>query len=151
MCYSFNNAIKEQLLISGWFPNRSINIDKYLSVLEVKGYHIHHYALNFLRNLGGLQIEHEAYADPTDIDVSNFTPIKPADWLDPLWVEHYENIIEKRLCPIGIGFSEHMTFFLSESGGFYGGYDDYFCLIGNDIESALQNLFFEHDFTQLEK
>ncbi|MDX7987860.1 hypothetical protein FE392_11040 [Xenorhabdus sp. 12] len=151
MYYSFNDVIKERLLRSGWYPNRSINIDKYLYVLEEQGYYVHNNAMNFFHNLGEIKIEHEAYADPTDIDVSDFTPTKPADCLDPLWVEHYESIIGNKLCPIGLGFSEHMTFFLSESGSFYGGYDDYFCLIGNDVESALQNLFFDHDFTQLEK
>ncbi|PHM35610.1 hypothetical protein Xmau_04491 [Xenorhabdus mauleonii] len=47
MFYSFNDVIKERLLRSGWYPNRSINIDKYLSVLEGKGYDVHHNAMNF--------------------------------------------------------------------------------------------------------
>ncbi|MBD2806990.1 SUKH-3 domain-containing protein [Xenorhabdus sp. ZM] len=149
MSYLFNHEIKETLFISGWRPNRSINIDYYLSVLEEKGYYVHRNTKNFFRQLSGIRIEHEAYSDPTDIDVSDFTPTKLVDWLDPLWMEYYENIIGDRLCPIGIGFSEHIIFFLSESGRFYGGYDDCFYLIGNDIESALKNLFFEHDFTQL--
>ncbi|MBC1567287.1 hypothetical protein HCJ20_00005 [Listeria sp. FSL L7-1425] len=108
-------------------------------------------AEKFLRNLGGLIITHEAYSDINEMDVSEFDLSKPTAWLDPKWVnECYEDIIKEKLCPVGVGFSEHMAFFVSESGGFYGGYDDYFCLIGDSVESGLLNLFHNHNFVSLD-
>ncbi|EAD9708954.1 hypothetical protein AF112_00935 [Listeria monocytogenes] len=104
-------------------------------------------AKRFLSNLGGLIITHEAYSDINDMDVSVFDPSKLTAWLDPTWgKECYEVIIKEKLCPVGVGFSEHMVFFVSESGGFYGGYDDYFCLKGDNVESGLLNLFNNHNF-----
>ncbi|HCS8577015.1 TPA: SUKH-3 domain-containing protein, partial [Escherichia coli] len=72
--------------------------------------------------------------------------IKAAGWIDSKWItEVYEPLVNKRLCPVGVGFSEHMTYFISDDGALYGGFDNYFCIIGGNINDAMLHLFFEHE------
>ncbi|MDT0002856.1 SUKH-3 domain-containing protein [Listeria cossartiae subsp. cayugensis] len=150
MNYTFDEQVTNILRKNGWYSDRFININNYRRILEEKNYYLNQGAEKFLSNLGGLIIKHEAYSGINDTDVSGFDPTKPAAWLDPKWVkECYEDIIKEKLYPVGVGFSEHMVFFVSESGGFYGGYDDYFCLIGDSVESGLLNLFNNHNFISL--
>ncbi|EOY2822107.1 SUKH-3 domain-containing protein [Listeria monocytogenes] len=150
MNYTFDERVTKILRQNGWYPDRSININNYRRILEERNYYLNQGAERFLSNIGGLIITHEAYSDINDKDVSVFDPSKPTAWLDSMWVkECYEDIIKEKLCPVGVGFSEHMVFFVSESGGFYGGYDDYFCLIGDSLESGLLNLFKDHNFISL--
>ncbi|MBF2489116.1 SUKH-3 domain-containing protein [Listeria marthii] len=130
MKYTFDERVTNILRKNGWYSDRFININNYRHILEEKNYYLNQGAEKFLSNLGGLIITHEAYSDINDTDVSEFNPTKPAAWLDPKWVkECYEDIIKEKLCPVGVGFSELMVFFVSESGGFYGGYDDYWSCI----------------------
>lgn len=143
----YDSHVARILAKSGWFPARNVEASHYLSLLESKGYVLNKNASNVLRNMGGLILTHESYSNPEETDVTEINPAKPSDWLDPKWVhEVYEKIAQDTLCPVGLGFSEHMVFFISSLGKFYGGYDDYFCLIGDTIENALNNLFFKHQF-----
>lgn len=38
-----------------------------------------------------------------------------------------------------------MTYFISDDGALYGGFDNYFCIIGGNINDAMLHLFFEHE------
>ncbi|EEY5432553.1 TPA: SUKH-3 domain-containing protein, partial [Escherichia coli] len=101
---------------------------------------------DFLSEFGGLIVRHESYSDPNEYDKSDFDPIKAAGWIDSKWItEVYEPLVNKRLCPVGVGFSEHMTYFISDDGALYGGFDNYFCIIGGNINDAMLHLFFEHE------
>lgn len=151
MNYTFDERVKNILFKNGWSPERQINIEKYISVLNDNGYSINQHARKFLINLGGLCVKHEAYSNTEETDISEFNPIKPVGWLDPRWVEeYYQKLAKISLCLVGVGFSEHMVFLVSEKGALYGGYDDYFCLIGNSIEEGLLNLFYGHKFISIE-
>lgn len=143
----YNNNVTRVLTMNGWYSSRKVDIAHYLSSLEGNGYIVNDHATNLLCNMGGLIITHESYSAPEETDVTEINPVRPIGWLDSKWVhEVYEEIAQDTLCPVGLGFSEHMVFFMSSQGKLYGGYDDYFCLIGNDIENALDNLFFKHQF-----
>ncbi|MDR5837787.1 SUKH-3 domain-containing protein [Caballeronia sp. LZ034LL] len=150
MSYHFNLQVEKLLRENGWHPNRKIDPDAYFAtILKQSGYLYHDAARGFLKQFGHLKITHKAYSSE-ESDESVFNPLEPADWVDYKWVgELYEPLAIGRLCVVGYGFSEHMAFFLSESGALYGGYDNYFCLIGDSVESGLENLFFGHDFQQI--
>ncbi|EMS8291124.1 SUKH-3 domain-containing protein [Salmonella enterica] len=141
-----NKQVMRVLSQNGWRYDRKENIDKYIKYLSIRGYFVNENICNFLAEFGDLIIKHESYSDPNEYDKSDFDPIKAADWLDLKWVtEVYEPLINKRLCPVGVGFSEHMTYFFSDDGALYGGFDDYFCIIGDNINEAMLHLFFEHE------
>lgn len=150
MRYFYDKNVMKVLGLSGWYLNRNISIDDYVSRLKEKGYFVNKEAKRFLSNMGGLTISHESYSDPQQFDISEMNPIKPISWLDPKWViDYYEKRVADKLCPVGFGFSGHMVFFISSSGCFYGGYDSYFCLIGEGVENGMKNLFFDHKFVSL--
>ncbi|MDH2588506.1 hypothetical protein [Acinetobacter baumannii] len=63
--------------------------------------------------------------------------------------EEYSLKAGSDLLPIGLGYSEHLTYFIDPSFKFYGGYDDYFCKIGDSVNSFFNNIFYEKNFIQL--
>ena len=48
-----------------------------------------------------------------------------------------------------VGYSEHLTYFLSPKGEMFGGFESYFCRIGTTVEDAFENIFFRKDFQTL--
>lgn len=63
--------------------------------------------------------------------------------------EEYSEITKSSLCPVGVGYSEHLTYFLSPKGEMFGGLESYFCRIGTTVEDAFENIFFRKDFQTL--
>lgn len=59
------------------------------------------------------------------------------------------NIANSSLCPVGVGYSEHLTYFLSPKGEMFGGFESYFCHIGSSLEEAFDNIFFKRNFQTL--
>ncbi|WP_414500038.1 MULTISPECIES: SUKH-3 domain-containing protein [unclassified Zymobacter] len=151
MKFIVDNKVADVLMSSGWFFNRKINISHYVDALFDKGYFVNESAKEFLKSMGGLKIKHASYSNDDLTEEFFVDPLKPVSWLDPRWVSDcYNKIANEEICPIGVGFSEHMVIFISESGKMYGGYDDYFCLMGDTINKGLKNLFFDRSFYQLE-
>jgi len=141
-----NKQVMSVLLQNGWHYGRKENIDKYIKCLSIKKYFVNEIICDFLSEFGGLIVRHESYSDPNEYDKSDFDPIKAAGWIDSKWItEVYEPLVNKRLCPVGVGFSEHMTYFISDDGALYGGFDNYFCIIGGNINDAMLHLFFENE------
>lgn len=145
-----SSAASAVLQAYGWVPHRSIDINNITTAWKADGYAATQVAREFAKSFGGLRIKHQAYANPNDSDESLFDPEYSVNKFDRKWTtEVYEPLIGERLCPIGIGHSGHIIYLISESGRIFGGYDDYFCLIGETVAEAFENIFFRHSYQQI--
>lgn len=150
MNYKFEKKVEKLLRDYGWYPERRVEISQYCANWKKEGYTLSQAAIQFTENMAGLRIVHGAYTKGNGEDESIFDPQKALDTIFYERVqEDYEKKIGASLCPIGVGFSEHLVYLITPTGAIYGGFDDYFCLIGENVESALENIFFDHNFKAL--
>lgn len=57
--------------------------------------------------------------------------------------------VHEKLIVIGMAYNRYMTLMLSESGRMLGGYDDFLCLIGTDVQDGMSNLFDRRQMPEL--
>lgn len=106
-------------------------------------------ALAFARSFGGIRLEHRTY-DGSAPDFSHFDACMATRRFDKTWVtDDYEKLAKEKLILVGQGYSGHLTFLIGDQGGFYGGYDDYFCRIGKTVEDALTRILLGSTFDKL--
>lgn len=146
--FHLSKKIQDLLRKDGWYPDREINIDHFEEIINGdNGYEINPFSKNFLRNFGNLRITHDSYRGNGQ-DYSIFSP-KLAIANLPYVRENYLIITNTSLCPVGVGYSEHLTYFLSPKGEMFGGFEGYFCCIGANLEEAFDNIFFKKEFKTL--
>lgn len=147
--WKFESEVFNHLQKNGWFQKRFVNTGRYQKIWADEGYEVFPCALKFCSSFGEMKIRHLAYNGIED-EVSNFDPFKASQELDSLWVKNkYRSLAKDNLIPIGQGGSGHLTYFISESGKFFGGFDDYFCVMGNSLNDAFKNIFFVHNYVQI--
>ena len=146
--FYFSSPVRELLYRDGWRPNRRININHFGNIISSDdGYVLDSFSRSFLCNFGNLEIHHEKYRG-SGKDSSIFSP-NLALANSPIMREEYSEITKSSLCPVGVGYSEHLTYFLSPKGEMFGGFESYFCRIGTTVEDAFENIFFRKDFQTL--
>lgn len=135
--------IEGYLINCGWYTGRKIDIEHIIEAWKADKYKIFNSAIVFIQSFNGLNIAHEAYRGK-EKDFSYFNSIKATEGIDPAWIfEEYSLKAGSDLLPIGFGYSEHLTYFIDPSFKFYGGYNDYFCKIGDSVNSFFNNIFYE--------
>ncbi|MDO1511026.1 MULTISPECIES: SUKH-3 domain-containing protein [unclassified Neisseria] len=140
--------IQNLLRKDGWYPDRKIDISHFENILnENNGYEINQFSKEFLRSFGNIKIHHDSYRG-NGKDYSIFSPDLAIANL-PYVKEEYIKVINSSLCPIGVGYSEHLTYFLNPKGEMFGGFESYFCRIGSTLEEAFDNIFFTKEFETL--
>ncbi|WP_082572035.1 SUKH-3 domain-containing protein [Variovorax sp. Root434] len=143
-----NNALLV-LESAGWFSERLISTNSCEAAWRLEKYEIFQEASDFVASFNGMKILHQSYSGGGK-DISAFDAIDATRRLDPAWVvDVYGPGAGEKLLPIGQGNSEHLTYFIGEGGGIYGGFDDYFCLIGKSVSEAFENIFFKHQYVQI--
>ena len=146
MKYQFDSRVVTLLQKSRWSNFRKKDITHERNILISEGYAVSSAASIFIKNFSELKISHLAYSGE-GMTESYFSVALATDTIFPNRVKKdYERRCEEELCPIGVGFSEHLVYMISPSGKIFGGYDDLFCKIGDDTEGAFLNMFFTHKF-----
>ncbi|CAA0285338.1 SUKH-3 domain-containing protein [Acinetobacter baumannii] len=147
--FDLNDNIEKHLIEYGWYAERKIDIKSVIETWKADNYRVFDSAIFFVQSFNELNIVHEAYRGK-EKDSSYFNSIKSTKGIDPAWIfEEYSLKAGNDLLPIGLGYSEHLTYFIDSSYRFYGGYDDYFCYIGDSVNSFFNNLFYEKNFITL--
>jgi len=137
-----SDKIIAELKNSGWQPNRRINTDEIVKFLTDEGYILNLTVLEFIQNLGNLELYPPAFRVEGKTDTMHFNPILAAEGIYPERVkEEYELRVGEPLVVVGAAYSEHLTLMLSHSGKLYGGYDSYLTLLGNSVVEALEGIF----------
>ena len=146
--FYLSTKIQNLLRKDGWYPDRKIDISHFEHILnDDNGYEINQFSKKFLINFGNLTVHHDSYRGDSN-DYSIFSPDLAIANL-PYAKEEYINIANSSLCPVGVGYSEHLTYFLSPKGEMFGGFESYFCHIGSSLEEAFDNIFFKRNFQTL--
>jgi len=149
MKFCFDEKSLSLLRRAGWHSQRNVKTDLYLLNWCKDGYTVFPHALEFARSFGGIHLAHRGYGSDAP-DESHFDPSVATRRFDRAWaVDKYEGLAKEILIPVGQGYSGHLTFLIGTQGGFYGGYDDYFCRIGETVEEALANILFGRAFEKL--
>lgn len=148
MNFEFSAQVSKVLRDSGWYHGRKVDIAHYLSAWRQAGYSPKGRVLEFTASFAGLKIVHDGYK--IGISESVFDPLLALNTAAPARVkEDYSVWAGCHLTPVGVAYSEHMTYCMAENGALYGGFDDYFCIIGESAEEAFENVFFRKSFLQI--
>lgn len=141
--------IQNKLIKNGWYKERKVNILDTEYEWKKDGYTVFDSAVIFLESFNNLKITHKAYGT-TERDYSIFNSLKAIKGIDPGWIlEDYCLKVDTNLLPIGLGYSEHLTYLIDPLYNFYAGYDDYFCQIGNSVNDFFENIFYRKKFIAL--
>lgn len=134
------NKVKELLLKAGWTENRKIDISHYLDILDENKYEVFEYARNFLEEYAGLIIKFEhPRRNNTYLDL-NLNPINAMRAIYREVPKGYEKHCNETFVIIGEIESMDMTWYISSSGKFYGGYDDSLIFLGGNFFEAFNNI-----------
>lgn len=144
-----SQEVSKILREQGWKPNANHNIMAVKECWKMENYSITESGIIFMKNFSGFKLIHDAYSGQSK-DYSIFDGIKATQEIDSIWVtEDYQKRIKKNLLPIGLGYSEHFTFFIAEDYSMYGGFDGDFSFIGDSINSFFENILFHRNFEKI--
>ncbi|WP_339158702.1 SUKH-3 domain-containing protein [Paenibacillus sp. FSL W8-0186] len=125
---------------AGWFEGRVVNISQYTEILDDEGYFVFGSAINFLKEYGGLIIEFE---NPERLGSYLKLIIDPIEASSSIFRElskRYERYCNEPFVIFGEIPLMDMTWYISLSGLFYGGNDDFLICLGNDFYQVLNNI-----------
>ncbi|MDQ1817396.1 SUKH-3 domain-containing protein [Massilia sp. CCM 9210] len=125
----------------GWTEHRAVDPAPFLACLVADGYELFPKARPFFQRFGGLGGDMPAYRVAGAFDRIDFHPAHAISCTCREQVSAYEARVHQKLVVIGMAYNSHMTLLLSDTGRMYGGYDDFLCLIGNDVHDGITNLF----------
>ncbi|MDQ1834242.1 SUKH-3 domain-containing protein [Massilia scottii] len=125
----------------GWTEHRAVDPAPFLACLVADGYELFPAARRFFQRFGGLGGDMPAYRVAGAVDRIDFHPAHAIRCTCRQQVSAYEARVHEKLVVIGMAYNEHMTLLLSDGGRILGGYDDFLCLIGNDVHDGISNLF----------
>ncbi|MBI3259085.1 MAG: SUKH-3 domain-containing protein [Ignavibacteriae bacterium] len=125
----------------GWTAARDINPTVYLDHLSREGYKIFPTAIDFFKSFGGLDGRMPAYRVEGEFDRVHFKPEEATEVIYQEKVGTYEERIGAPLVVIGAAYNDHLILLLSNNGKMLGCYDEYLCLLGDNVADGLIALF----------
>ena len=134
----------QKLRQSGWTPDRRVDTAPDFRAFEKEGYPTFPVVTEFVRQCSGLRIPID-HGGPDEIW---FSAERACGLLHRAWTEDYSRRAGTGLVPVGAAYREHLTLLVGENGNWFGGYDDEFGLLGEDVLSALDNLILDGDFVR---
>ena len=148
---NFDKKIRKLLKQSNWSINRRVPVERYCTLWSKYNFLIFPKAVSFVENFGEVSLQDVIYSDfkKTNILVKvNFFPLIATENIaETGWIEQcYSPLAQENLLPVGTTFNDYMTIMIGESGKFYGGYDDFFAILGLNKKEMLMNIFNGYDF-----
>jgi hypothetical protein len=134
----------QALARAGWVPTRSVDIEVDLQTLAKDGYSTFPAAVEFLRQYSGLQLPIvDRLGRPDEIW---FSAHRACMGIASSWIRTYSDRSGTTVLPVGEAYHGHLTLLIGENGHWFGGYDNEFGLIGEDLLSCLDNLISNAQF-----
>lgn len=134
------NKLQDVLIKSGWYRGRGVDINQYLKLLHDEEYFVFGKALGFLKEYGELKIEYE---NPRRAGSDLILSISPAEAVRSIFRDvsrRYEKHCGEAFVIVGEIPPMEMTWYITSSGAFYGGNDDFLIRLGDDFNQALNNI-----------
>lgn len=126
-------AGEELLRRAGWTAGRHVDVEGALRELSESGHFVVVPARAFLARYSGLVVTSEDGRKTIEIDGS-----AAARHTNPDWCVAYAEGIGRSVTPIGE--YSHMTLLIDEVGVFWGGFDDLYGVMGEDILEVVREL-----------
>ncbi|NHZ95130.1 SUKH-3 domain-containing protein [Massilia sp. CCM 8734] len=145
----FDATTYEYLRKMRWTPHREVLPAPFLACLVADGYTVFPKAKQFFQRFGGLGGDMPAYRVEGALDRIDFDPARAIACTCRETVREYEARVQEQLAVIGMAYNGYMTLLLSESGRMFGGYDDFLCLIGTDVQDGMNKLFNRRQMPEL--
>lgn len=133
---------QEVLRRAGWSEGREVDPMPYMDRWKSRKVSTSDQALRFVREFGGLRLDHEPHVDAAGVrhmDFTVFDPISATDGISDRMLGEYSRLASLELCPVGQNRS-HMTLLIAASGGFFGGVDNYLFYFGSNPNQALDGI-----------
>lgn len=137
------------LRLSGWFPDRSLDITRAVAALRREGFQLNERAEALLRALNGL---HLWFPDPRSANSKQDLHIDAEQATESVYakrVEEYARRLREPLCVVGEAYQRHMTVAISPSGKVVLGYDERLVLAGDSPEGALEPIVLGREMPEL--
>lgn len=147
--FPFSIQTQKSLLNAGWYAGRKINIEQFRNTILTNNYELFPSVKEFLSEFGNLYIKF-IIRNGMMSDL-HFNVIQAVEEVDPGWAQrnYYERLGKRNICAIGQAHSDHMTIYMDEPGNVYGGFDDYFSLIANSGEAAIEAFCTNQSFKEI--
>ncbi|MFE0024190.1 SUKH-3 domain-containing protein [Amycolatopsis sp. NPDC059021] len=133
----------ELLRRGGWKPGRDVSVGEDLRALWEEGHLVFPAAIDFLREYSGLVLTWERDGSPDDVWFSAAAICAQAA---SGWVADYSARAGTTLVPVGAANRGYLMLLLGENGHWFGGFDDAFGEVGEDLLSCLDNLVLTNRF-----
>ncbi|WP_432776110.1 SUKH-3 domain-containing protein [Brevibacillus gelatini] len=134
------DKVRDLLQKAGWFKGREVDISQYLDFLKDEEYYIFKGATDFFKEYGGLIIQFENPKRLGSYLTLNINPIDAASSIFREVSKRYERYCNESFVIVGEIPLMEMTWYISSSGAFYGGNDDFLIHLGDDFCQALHNI-----------
>ena len=135
----FSERTYRLLRFSGWYIERSVDIQQYQSMLSAGGYEVFPVVEDILSIFGGLRIIYPADCEQGVMGEILFEPSVALKMVPINFVRKCGYKINKKLCLVGLIY-ETDALLIAEDGTVYNAFDDHLNLIGNNIVDSLENV-----------
>lgn len=134
------NELEYLITKSGWYHQREIEISHHLEFFYKEEYTVFDKATEFLKEFGDLIIEFENPKRHGNYLTLSISPIQAAGSVFREVSRRYERYSSQPFAIVGEIDSMDMTWYISQSGVFWGGFDDFLVRLGDDFYQALTNM-----------
>ncbi|WP_049895212.1 SUKH-3 domain-containing protein [Paenibacillus antibioticophila] len=138
--------IREILQNAGWFEGRNVDISGYVEFLNEEEYFVFERAADFLTEYGGLTIQFENPKRLGSYLHLTIDPINAGKSILRELSKRYENHCKESFVIIGEVSLMDMTWYISSTGAFYGGNDDFLIRLGDNFCQSVLNLISGEEF-----
>lgn len=137
---SIKNYLVAKAAEYGKIKIEHLDIDACIADLETKGYLVSGPLLSFLNDVAGISCYIPSKEEnKRDRELFNFNPTRGSAGIYKDRILIYEKIALCPLVPIGECDNKHIVLMYGD-GAIYGGFDDFLCQYGNNLESSMDML-----------
>ncbi|MET9263594.1 SUKH-3 domain-containing protein [Amycolatopsis sp. NPDC004079] len=129
---------------AGWTLGRDVDISDDLRSLAEAGLEVFPEAINFLREYSGISMRWKRVSGFPD--GMRFSAARLLESFDPRWVAGYADRAKTTLVPVGEASNGYLVLLLGRNGHWFGGFDDAFGELGEDVLSCIDRLVIENKF-----
>lgn len=134
---------------AGWFPNRRVDVQYALPILQENGSEAHETALGFLREYASLTLTFPHARISGVMDDVHIDPVLASLHVGPGWAEHYSERLGEPLCVVGEAYRGNMVMLVAPSGKTVLGRDELLLLAGESPLEALRRIVLDEEMPEI--
>jgi hypothetical protein len=128
---------------AGWFPNRRVDVQYTIPILQENGSEVHETALGFLREYASLTLKFPHARVAGVMDDVHIDPVLASLHVGPGWAEHYSERLGEPLCVVGEAYRGNMVMLVAPSGKTVLGRDELLLFAGESPIEAFTKIILD--------